>query len=109
MHNVRAKYSTIKGDRTRQLFCPDNIFQFLDTHASASRKSDRTATHNAGNAGNAENAGNAGLPDEVSAIALAKEEASRVSNDGRSRVTPGAAGAATLPAQPARILSCLRG
>jgi hypothetical protein len=33
MRNFRAKHSTIKGDRTRQLFCPDNIFQFLNTHA----------------------------------------------------------------------------
>src|SRR5260221_10005575 len=80
MRNFRAKYSTIKGDRTRQLFCPDNIFQFLDTHASASRKSDRTATHNAGNAVNAENAGNAGLPHDVSAHAFATEDAPRVSN-----------------------------
>ena len=42
---------------------------------------------------------NAGVPDDVSAIALAKEEASRVSNDGRSRGnagrgTPVAAGTA---------------
>jgi hypothetical protein len=33
-------------------------------------------------------ADNAGLPDDVSAEALAKEEASGVSNDGRSRGTP---------------------
>jgi hypothetical protein len=39
------------------------------------------------------NVGNAGSPDAVSAIALAKVEASEVSNDGRSR---GSAGSADL-------------
>jgi hypothetical protein len=50
MRDFRAKHLPIKADRTRQVFCPDNIFQFLDAHVSASRKSGRTATHNADNA-----------------------------------------------------------
>jgi hypothetical protein len=50
MRNFRAKHLPIKADRTWQVFCPDNIFQFLDAHVSASRKSGRTATHNTDNA-----------------------------------------------------------
>src|SRR6266403_5582148 len=47
MRNFRAKHLPIKADRTWQIFSPYNIFQFLDAHVSASRKSGRTATHNA--------------------------------------------------------------
>jgi hypothetical protein len=46
------------------------------------------------------NVGNAGSPDAVSAIALAKVEASGVSNDGRSR---GAQVAPTCWTKPASI------
>src|SRR3977135_2589536 len=50
MRNFRAKHLPIKADRTWQIFSPYNIFQFLDAHVSASRKSGRTATHNPDNA-----------------------------------------------------------
>jgi hypothetical protein len=51
-----------------------------------------------------QSAGNAGLPDDLSAIALAKPETSGVSNDGRSRgtpVLPASLGMAESPSPPA--------
>jgi hypothetical protein len=46
--NFRSKHLTIKGDGTREVFRPDHVFQFFDTHAPGSWETGSAATESSG-------------------------------------------------------------